>query len=141
MTDGPISALASEPVKEPEAPKAESVASDAPSESVASTPVQTVPTDLSTNSVTGSDNPNPTPGTVDTPPTAPSTTVTNPAVTAPVETDDEKITRLLMASIAPVGTKNNFKMMIYGDPGTAKSSWLGGAGNQLIYDQEYGAYA
>lgn len=44
----------------------------------------------------------------------------------------------IMSKIQPIGQNANFKMLIYGDPGTTKSSFVAGAPNNLIVDLEDG---
>lgn len=85
------------------------------------------------------------PSDVDSSSSAGAVTIPSPSVTAPTEdsVSPEKakaqaITNALLARLAPVGEKANFKILIYGPPGGAKSSFLGGAENNLIYDQEDG---
>ena len=78
--------------------------------------------------------------------TAPNTPVTNtaeakpnpPVTTNSAVSQADAITQALLAQIAPVGVKANFKILIYGPPGSTKSSFLAGADNQLVFDQEDG---
>lgn len=70
--------------------------------------------------------------------TAPSSPATNTAVANPAVNAADAITNALLAQIAPVGTKANFKILIYGPPGSTKSSFLAGANDQLVFDQEDG---
>ena len=86
------------------------------------------------------DQPSPTP-TTSSAPAATSPNTSAPATasqTNPSVSQADAITQALLAQIAPVGTKANFKIMIYGPPGSTKSSFLAGADNQLVFDQEDG---
>lgn len=61
---------------------------------------------------------------------------TTPVSTPPPNTDE--ILASLMGKIQPIGQNANFKIMIYGDPGSTKSSFTATAPNNLIVDLEDG---
>lgn len=65
----------------------------------------------------------------------------DPPPSDPAKTKHQQITDALLARLAPVGTKANFKILIYGPPGGTKSSFLAGIDNNLVYDQEDGLIA
>ncbi len=70
-------------------------------------------------------------------PTVPSIEVNEPPQQkTPEQIRQENIDKLL-SRMAPVGTKQNFKILIYGPPGGTKSSFLN-IPNCLVYDQEGG---
>lgn len=71
--------------------------------------------------------------------------VTNTATAQPTATNGnvpglsyDDITDALLASIGDIGEKINFKMLIHGEPGSTKSSFLGSVPNCLIWDLEQG---
>ncbi len=63
-------------------------------------------------------------------------TVNESAPLTPEQVRQQNIDKLL-SRMAPVGTKANFKILIYGPPGGTKSSFLN-IPNCLVYDQEGG---
>lgn len=79
----------------------------------------------------------PTPQTTEAPAVPAATAPSSPATNTAVHKADA-ITQALLSQIAPVGTKANFKILIYGPPGSTKSSFLAGANDQLVFDQEDG---
>lgn len=80
-------------------------------------------------------------------PATPATTVQSTGVqvtsaaTQQAMNDYDAVTDALLNSIGDIGESSNLKMLIYGDPGTMKSSLLGTAPNNLIYDFEDGLIA
>lgn len=66
------------------------------------------------------------------------TVTTQPVEPAPVKSQYEQITDALLKSIGDIGAKSKFKILIYGDPGTGKSTFLGTSPNNLIYSFEDG---
>ncbi len=98
-------------------------------------------TSTSTESVVQAVPSNPsTPSSQDTPAPVSTIQVTNVAQQAVVQ-DYNAITDSLLDQIGDLGTSSNFKMMIFGYPGRSKSSFLGTAPNNLIYDFEDGLIA
>lgn len=57
---------------------------------------------------------------------------------APTAATQDDILKSLMANIHDIGAKENFKILIYGDPGTTKSSFAATAPNNLIVDLDDG---
>lgn len=57
------------------------------------------------------------------------------------ESEFDKITKILMSSIGEIGEASYLKMLIYGPPGSTKSSLLGTVPNNLIADLEDGLIA
>ena len=57
------------------------------------------------------------------------------AQTAPVV---DEILNTLLGNMHDIGVKTNFKILIYGDPGTTKSSFIATAPNNLIVDLDEG---
>lgn len=70
------------------------------------------------------------------PPSQNETTQSPSESSTAVAQDD--ILKSLMANIHDIGTKENFKILIYGDPGTTKSSFAATAPNNLIVDLDDG---
>lgn len=68
---------------------------------------------------------------------SPTTTVNEPVPTAAQPPVDE-ILNSILGHMHDIGTKENFKIMIYGDPGTTKSSFAATAPNNLIVDLDEG---
>lgn len=68
---------------------------------------------------------------------SPTTAVTSQPVaqTAPVV---DEILNSLLGNMHDIGVKTNFKILIYGDPGTTKSSFIATAPNNLIVDLDEG---
>ena len=53
----------------------------------------------------------------------------------------EEITNNILSSITDIGSKTYLKMMVIGEPGSGKSSFLGSADNALVQDFEQGLIA
>lgn len=66
------------------------------------------------------------------------TTPQSPSETTQSPSDPDSILNTLMANIHEIGAKENFKILIYGDPGTTKSSFAATAPNNLIVDLDDG---
>lgn len=77
-----------------------------------------------------------------TPSAAPALIVTNASPTAQKAIGNyNEITDSLLGQIGDLGEASNFKMMVFSYPGRTKSSFLGTAPNNLIYDFEDGLIA
>lgn len=81
--------------------------------------------------------------TVESTTTESTTTTENPTIQAPIISGDPQeqvnsIADAIMAKIQPIGQRSCFKMMLYGEPGTIKSSIVATAPNNLIIDNEDG---
>jgi hypothetical protein len=75
-------------------------------------------------------------------PAANSLIVTNVASSAKKSVADfDAITDSLLGQIGDLGSKACLKMLVYGDPGSTKSSFLGTAPNNLVYTFEDGMIA
>jgi hypothetical protein len=68
-------------------------------------------------------------------------TPTATSVTATKVQDPNEILNNLMSKIGDIGTRSFLKIMIYGDPGSTKSSFAATAPNNLIVDLEDGMLA
>lgn len=68
----------------------------------------------------------------------PSQNETTQSVSEPEQPPVDDILKSLMANIHEIGQKESFKILIYGDPGTTKSSFAATAPNNLIVDLDEG---
>ena len=96
------------------------------------------PTNVATTPVTT------TPKTVAVTPSAPAPVATpnvTASVTATTSPATNEILQSLMSKITPIGQRYNLKILIYGDPGTTKSSFVATAPNNLVVDLEDGMIA
>lgn len=104
------------------------------SSTVATTEVSPTPVNTSnTESVTVSAPTDSTPGQTVTPP--------SPNQTNTIKSEYDQITDMLLSTIGDPGMNQHMKIMIYGDPGSRKTSWLGQVPNNLIWDMEDGVVA
>jgi hypothetical protein len=79
---------------------------------------------------------------VSTEPSTDTLSVVNASPTATAATSSyNAITDALLGSIGDPGVSSNFKMMLFGYPGRTKTSFLGTAPNNLVYDFEDGLIA
>lgn len=65
-------------------------------------------------------------------------TTSTPSSVSPNLSEFDQITNMLLNSIGDIGVSQHMKIMIYGDPGSRKTSWLGQIPNNLIWDMEDG---
>lgn len=73
---------------------------------------------------------------------APTPNVTASVTATPSQaTNTDEILQSLMSKIAPIGTRSYLKILIYGDPGSTKSSFAATAPNNLVVDLEDGMIA
>lgn len=70
--------------------------------------------------------------------TTESTTPTVINEPVPTAAPVDEILNSILGHITPIGQNENFKMLIYGDPGTTKSSFCATAPNNLIVDLDEG---
>lgn len=71
-------------------------------------------------------------------PTTVAAQTTTPTVSEVTQPPVDDVLKSLMANIVDIGQKESFKMLIYGDPGTTKSSFAATAPNNLIVDLDEG---
>lgn len=75
---------------------------------------------------------------VETNPTPAVAVASAPQTAASPEPSNDEILNSIMGRIKPIGQTSRLKIMVYGDPGTTKSSFVATAPNNLIVDLEDG---
>lgn len=100
----------------------------------------TAPTDTNTNVTASPVESTTTESTLTDNPTTVAEQTSTPTVTnsEPAQPPVDDILKTLMANIHDIGQKESFKILIYGDPGTTKSSFAATAPNNLIVDLDEG---